>query len=98
MTSANGEIAEAIAQLRAQLAAAQDSGEEERLQFRVTEVEMEFLVEIRKDAKASGGLRLGVVKLGADGSVAQGTSHRLKLTLDVVDSRTGDSATVSGRR
>jgi hypothetical protein len=94
----SNEITEAIEQLRTQLANAQENGKDARLQFRITEVEMEFLVEVRKDAGGSGGVQLGVVKLGADGRVSQGTTHRLRLKLDVRDSRTGDSATVSGRR
>ncbi|MFE4249669.1 trypco2 family protein [Streptomyces sp. NPDC056910] len=93
-----GEIAEAIEQLRAQLCAAQDAGEDSRLQFQITEVEMEFQVEVRSEAGASGGIRLGVAKLGADGRTSQGSSHRLRLTLDVQDTRTGRKATVSDKR
>ncbi|MFD9484783.1 trypco2 family protein [Streptomyces sp. NPDC059991] len=98
MTTDGNEITEAIEQLRTQLAQAQEYGKDARLQFRITEVEMEFLVEVRKDAGGSGGVRLGVVKLGADAKVSQGTTHRLRLKLDVRDTLTGDPATVSGRR
>ncbi len=98
MADDSAEITEAIEQLRTQLANAQERGKDSSLQFRITEVEMEFLVEVRKDAGAGGGVQLGVVKLGADGRVSQGTTHRLTLKLDVRDTRTGDSATVSGRR
>ncbi|MET8127783.1 trypco2 family protein [Streptomyces sp. NPDC005065] len=98
MESGHGEITEAIEQLRTQLAASQEAGEGARLQFRITEVEMEFLVEVRYEAGASGGIRLGVAKLSADGKVSQGTSHRLRLSLDVRDARTGSSATVSDKR
>lgn len=94
----SNEITEAIEQLRSQLASAQEAGKDARLQFRITEVEMEFLVEVRKDAGGSGGVQLGVVKLGADAKVSQGTTHTLRLKLDVRDGRTGDAATVSGRR
>lgn len=98
MATDSNEITEAIEQLRTQLAEAQEYGKDARLQFRIAEVEMEFLVEVRKDAGASGGVRLGVVKLGADAKISQGTTHRLRLKLDVHDTLTGDSATVSGRR
>ncbi|XIG79427.1 hypothetical protein C1N81_43740 [Streptomyces sp. SGAir0957] len=98
MATDSGEITEAIEELRTQLAAAQEYGKDARLQFRIAEVEMEFLVEVRKDAGASGGVRLGVVKLGADAKVSEGTTHRLRLKLDVHDTLTGESATVSGRR
>ncbi|KUJ54503.1 hypothetical protein ACZ90_65960 [Streptomyces albus subsp. albus] len=94
----SSEITEAIEQLRTQLAEAQEKGRDARLQFRITEVEMEFLIEAREDAGGSGGVRLGVVKLGADGKVSHGSTHRLRLKLDVEDTETGDQATVSGRR
>ncbi|WP_431775207.1 trypco2 family protein [Streptomyces cucumeris] len=98
MATDRNEISEAIEQLRTQLTDAQEYGKDARLQFHIAEVEMEFLVEVRQDAGASGGVRLGVVKLGADAKVSQGTTHRLRLKLDVHDTLTGDSATVSGRR
>ncbi|WP_344287844.1 trypco2 family protein [Streptomyces synnematoformans] len=94
----HGEITEALEQLRTQLAAAQEGSEGSRLRFRITEVEMEFLVEARTEAGASGGLKLGVVRLGGDGRATQGASHRLRVVLDVQDVRTGESATVSDRR
>jgi hypothetical protein len=93
----DGEITEAIEQLRSQLTAVQTRGRDEKLRFQITEVEMEFLVEVRKEGAGKAGLRLGVVSLGADGKVSQGTTHRLKLKLDVTD-ESGGKATVSGKR
>ena len=99
MTANNdGEITEAIEQLRSQLTAIQEGSREAKLRFVVTEVEMEFLVEVTKAGGGSGGLRLGLVSVGADGSVTRDTSHRLRLKLDVRDSESGDRATVSDRR
>ncbi|MFF7408157.1 trypco2 family protein [Streptomyces lydicus] len=98
MATDSNEITAAIEQLRTQLAEAQEYGKDARLQFHIAEVEMEFLVEVRKDAGASGGVRLGVVKLGADAKASQATTHRLRLKLNVHDALTGESATVSGRR
>lgn len=96
-----GEITEAIEQLRAQLIAVQDGSQEARLRFAVAEVEMEFLVEVTKGGGASGGVRLGLVSLGADGRVSAGNSHRLKLKLYVRDTESaieGEEAIISGRR
>ena len=46
----------------------------------------------------SGGVRLGLVSVGADGRLEKGDSHRLRLKLDVRDTVSGDQATVSDRR
>jgi hypothetical protein len=96
--NAGDEITEAIEQLRAQLTAAQEMGKDARLRFAVTEVEMEFLVEVKKGGGGSGGIRLGLVSIGADGRLEKGDSHRLRLKLDVRDTQSGDQATVSDRR
>jgi hypothetical protein len=97
----SGEIAEAIEDLRAQLSAVQagSEGTDARLRFAVTEVEMEFLVQVTKGGGGDFGVRLGLVTVGADGKVSKDTSHRLKLKLDVRDTESDDGeATVSGRR
>jgi hypothetical protein len=94
----SGEITEAIEQLRAQLTAVQEGSKDARLRFVVAEVEMEFLVEVTKGGGGSGGLRLGLVSVGADGRVTKGSSHRLRLKLDVTDTESGDPAIVSDRR
>lgn len=93
-----GEITEAIEQLRAQLSAAQERGKNATLRFHVTEVEMEFLVEVRREGHGGAGLKLGVVSLGADGKLSQGSSHRLRLKLDVKDGDSQEDATISHRR
>jgi hypothetical protein len=94
----NGEVTEAIEQLRSQLLAVQEGGRESNMRFVVTEVEMEFLLEVRREGGASGGVRLGLVSIGADGKLSRGTSHTLKLKLDVRDRESGDQAIVSDRR
>lgn len=98
MADADGEITEAIEQLRAQLTAVQEGSQDARLRFLVAEVEMEFLVEITKAGGGAGGVRLGLVSVNADGRVTKDTSHRLRLKLAVTDTGTGGQATVSGRR
>jgi hypothetical protein len=94
----NGEITEAIEQLRSQLTAVQEGSKDARLRFVVTEAEMEFLVEVIKEGGGSGGVRLGLVSVSADGKLSKQNSHRLKLKLDVRDTESGDQATISGRR
>jgi hypothetical protein len=96
----DGEIAEAIEELRAQLTAVQAGSADARLHFAVTEVEMEFLVTVSKGGGGNAGIRLGLVSVGADGHLSKDSTHRLKLRLEVRDSTAGDNgpATVSGRR
>ena len=98
MTEGQDEITTAIEQLRAQLTAVQERSADAKLRFAVTEVEIEFLVEVTKDGGGSGGVRLGLVTVGADGRLSKGNSHRLKLRLDVQDSIAGGQAIVSDRR
>lgn len=98
MTGESGEIATAIEQLRSQLSAAQESSKDARLRFVVTEAEIEFLLEVTKEGGGSAGIRLGLLKAGADGKVSTGTSHHLKLRLDVIDTYDGKRAVVSDRR
>jgi hypothetical protein len=57
----SGEITQAIEQLREQLTAVQEGSKDARLRFVVTEVEMEFLVEVTKEGGGSAGIRLGLV-------------------------------------
>jgi hypothetical protein len=95
----DGEIAEAIEELRAQLTSVQKGSEDARLRFAVTEVEMEFLVQVTKGGGGNAGIRLGLVSVGADGKASKGNSHRLRLRLEVRDTATDDGeATVSGHR
>jgi len=98
MPGGEGEITAAIEQLRAELTAVQEGSSDARLRFVVAQVEMEFLVEVTKEGGAGGGVRLGLVSVGADGKVTKDTSHRLKLRLDVRDTTSGGRAEVSGRR
>ena len=98
MREANDDITTALEQLRSQLTAVQESSADAALRFAVTEVEIEFLVQVTKDGGGSGGVRLGLVSVGADGRLSKGNSHRLKLKLDVRDSVVGGQAIVSDRR
>lgn len=87
MAVARIRLAEAIEQLREELGEAQDAGANQQLRFEVAEVEMELLVELRKEAGAKASF--GVVAFGAEGKVAQGTTHKLRLKLNVKDEALG---------
>ncbi len=82
-------LSQALEVLRDELGVAQDAAQDQQLQFRVTEVEMEFLVESRSEGGVDGKVVLGVVTLGGAGKVARADTHRLRVKLDVKDAATG---------
>lgn len=87
-------LAEAIEQLREELGAAQDAGAGQQLRFEVVEVEMELLVELRKE----GGGKVDFKVVGADGQVTSSTTHKLKLRLNVKDAALGNASLEVGDR
>lgn len=74
-------LADAVRALRAELTAALVEGQDETLRFELGPVEMEFLLEIRKEAGGDAGVRFWVVSLGGKGAVSTGSTHRVKLVL-----------------
>jgi hypothetical protein len=75
------ELAKAVASVRDELltAAAQDLGSE--VEFMVGPIELEFVVELRRDAKLKTGFKAWVVSADAEGSVTKASTHKVKLTL-----------------
>ncbi len=95
-------LAEALKQLRVELAEAQDESAGKRLRFEVTEAELEFQVEISKEAPPGAKVSfdvvaIGGVELGAEGKIAKGTTHRITLKLAVTDRETGRNAMVANQ-
>ncbi|MBX6386665.1 MAG: hypothetical protein IRZ07_27430 [Microbispora sp.] len=87
-------LAEAVKCVREELAEAMAAGEGERLQFDVGPVELEFAVELRRNAEANAKVKVWVVETGGSGTVSRGTTHRLKVVLNPVDTVTGRSPRV----
>ncbi len=83
------ELADAVRELRRELTAAMDMAEGQRLRFALEAVEMEFLLEVRKEAGGEAGIKFWVVNLGAKGGVSSGSTHRVTLTLNPKDVQTG---------
>jgi Trypsin-co-occurring domain 2 len=69
------------------------AGESERLKFDVGPVELEFAVDIQRDLRANAGVKVWVIEIGGSGGTAR-DSHRVKVTLNPVDTATGRSARV----
>jgi hypothetical protein len=79
--SAGVGLADAVKALRAELTSAMAEGADQALRFELGPVEMEFLLEVNREAGGEGGVRFWVVSLGASGSVTHGSTHRVTLQL-----------------
>jgi hypothetical protein len=88
-------LAEAIEQIRQELAIAQDAGTRHQFRFEVTDIEVEFLVEMRKEGGANAKAQIWVVSAGADGSASGSRTHRVMLRLNVTDAATGRNLEVN---
>ncbi|MFD9004132.1 trypco2 family protein [Streptomyces sp. NPDC059582] len=75
------ELAEAVAVLRDELLDAAARGAGSGLSFEVGPIELEFTVELRRDAKVRAGFKAWVVTADGEAGVSQGRTHRVKLTL-----------------
>lgn len=83
------DLAEAIDSLREQFQRAEEGGRLDRFRFGVQEIQMEFLVEVRRVGEGKGKVKLGVVEVGAGGSYNRASTHRLTVTFGVTDAATG---------
>ncbi|MWA13386.1 trypco2 family protein [Streptomyces sp. BA2] len=76
------ELAEMIAQLRGQLAAAMAAAEEEEVRFELGAVQLEAEFVVQRSAGADGKIRFWVVEAGASGQQVNSTTHRVTLSLE----------------
>lgn len=84
------ELASAVAAVRDELMYAAACGVGQPVQFMVGPIELEFVVELRKDAKAKAGFKAWVVSGDGEGALSQGRTHRVSVTLTPIDSRGND--------
>ena len=87
-------LADAIAALRRELTTAMVAGKDSDLRFKLGAVEMEFLLEVKReqsDEAPEGGdeaaILLGVVTTTKKDSTTNGSTHRVKLSLQPQDRR-----------
>jgi hypothetical protein len=83
-------LANAIADLRAELLKALQEGAGKDLQFRLKPIELELKLAITAGGEGNAGIKFWVVELGAKGSYQNETTHTLKLTLEPVGPDGGD--------
>ena len=82
-------LADAVRALRSELTAAMAEAEGQRLRFELDAVEMEFLLEVRKEGGMEAGIKFWVISLGSKGEVSSGSTHRVKLAFSPKDVVTG---------
>ena len=75
------ELADAVAVLRDQLVEAAARRTTDDLGFQVGPVEMEFVVELKADAKAKAGFKAWVVTGNAEAGISRGRTQRVKIVL-----------------
>jgi Trypsin-co-occurring domain 2 len=75
------ELADAVAAVRAGLVSAAERAEGQSLRFELGDIEMEFTVEVRRDARARGGVKAWVVDAGAEAGGSRGRTHKVSFTL-----------------
>lgn len=78
-------LSDAIAALRRELNTARTAGKDDNLRFGLGPVEMEFLLEVKREGGGEAGVRIGVVTIGAKGGVSKASTHRVKLVLNPQD-------------
>ena len=91
-------LADAVRALRSELTAAMEEAEGQRLRLELDVVEMEFLLEVRKEGETEAGIRFWVVSVGAKGGVSSGSTHRVKLVLSPKDVVTGRKPQIADER
>lgn len=77
-------VAEAIKQLRAQLAEAQREGNGKDLRFAVKSVEVELAVVLKSEVEGSAGMKAWFVEASGKAKGADETTHKVKLVLEPV--------------
>ncbi|MFF0415596.1 trypco2 family protein [Kitasatospora sp. NPDC004745] len=75
-------LADAVAAVRDELLeAAARAGDDPGVVFAVGQVEMEFEVELRADAKAKAGFKLWAVGAETEAGISRARTHRVSFTL-----------------
>jgi hypothetical protein len=74
-------LVEAIRALRREIVEASRVAKDEEVQFKLGPVELEFALELSREAGADGGLKFWVVSLGGQAKRGSATTHTVKLVL-----------------
>jgi hypothetical protein len=74
-------LAQAIGELRRELAAARRAGEGHEIGIEIVEAEVELLLEAHEEGAGKADVSFGVVSLGAEGKAGRKDTHRITLKL-----------------
>ncbi len=83
------ELADAVASIRNQLIDAATRATDHPVSFAVGDIQMEFTLELRREAKAGGKVKAWVVEAGTDAALASGRTHKVAFTLTPPQRRDG---------
>lgn len=79
------DLADAIQNLRLEMAKAMEEGEGQKVRFNVDQVELELAIQIEKEADAEGKISFKVfgsgLELGANGRLSEVTTNKIKIML-----------------
>ena len=78
-------LADVLAQLRANLAQVQQEGVGQDLRFALDDVEVELQVAVTKEGTGKAGVRFWVINAEAGGNLSDVTTQKIKLKMKVVD-------------
>ncbi len=85
----NVELTAAVQGLRDQLMSAVDASDGQPIRFEVEEIDLEFAVELRRDAHAKAGFKAWVVSGDVQAGAARTSTHKVAVKLKPKDSRDG---------
>lgn len=83
------ELADAIEAVRQELLDATARGAGQQIRFEVGEVTLDFSVELRRDAKAKGGVKAWVLSADAEAGISHHRVHKVSVTLHPKDAGSG---------
>lgn len=90
-------IGDAIRALRAELVDAQKVAPGETVRFELGPIEMEFALTLTRGVDGKAGVQIGVVTIGAGGSLSSESVHRVKFVLTPKDAQTGDPLEIASQ-
>lgn len=78
-------ITDAVSRLRGELAAAQRMAEKKEggIRFKITNLELELLVEMEREGGGNAAVGIGVIEAGVNGRRSRTHSHKITLALEV---------------
>ncbi len=90
-------LRDAVAAIRAELAAAMADGAGQDLKFDVGPIQLDLAIDVTGQAGGDLGVKVWVFSLSGNASAAVTHSHRISVTLQPVDQRSGQQQRISDR-